>query len=181
MRARVDQVPFAASRALNQAATETREYLINTTWPRGMTVRNASFMRVALWVNRATKQNLRVEIVDRLGRGNLALHASGGNLQARGRSLAIPLRTWVVRGSHGVREDMLLKAVIASATKRSLRITNSGVYIGQSGRLNLRYSFKPSARINKDVAFYSDFETQMKARMKTIFPQALSSAMASAR
>jgi len=42
------QVPYAASKTINNAAFKAREYLINDTWPRSVVVRNKGFLRQAL-------------------------------------------------------------------------------------------------------------------------------------
>jgi hypothetical protein len=89
-----DQVPYAMTRALNEATQVTRTYLIKETWPgSGIKVRNASFIAASLTTKdtRATKFYLESEIYDKLGRGHLYEQAKGGVRSPRGRShLAIP-------------------------------------------------------------------------------------------
>ena len=55
------QIPYALSLALNDSAFEARKTLIGTTWPSAVKVRNKGFIRAALRVETATKQNLSVE------------------------------------------------------------------------------------------------------------------------
>src|SRR4051812_11825463 len=96
----VDQVPFALSVALNEAAQATRRHLVAETWPRSVTVRNSNFMRVALRTEFSDKRNLTVSIYDSLGRAHLKAHSEGGMKLARGH-LAIPTSR-VRRGASGV-------------------------------------------------------------------------------
>ena len=87
-----DQIPYALARSLNDAAEIARKEIIEETWPNSIQSQNKSFMRAALTItgNRATKKNLRVAIVDKLGRGNLIQHADGGTALPKGRKLAVP-------------------------------------------------------------------------------------------
>jgi hypothetical protein len=90
MDANLKQLPFALSLAMNRAATQTRSALIETTWPRGVTVRNTTFLRAALRMEFASKHDLSVAIYDSLGRAALPLHDKGGVKIGKGK-LAIPL------------------------------------------------------------------------------------------
>ncbi|MGL3107075.1 hypothetical protein [Bradyrhizobium sp. BR 1432] len=58
--ATADQIPYIMATTLNMAADSTRSYLIETTWPSSVTVRNRSFMNAALTTkgSRATKGDL---------------------------------------------------------------------------------------------------------------------------
>jgi hypothetical protein len=74
-----DQMPFAISRAMNDAVKATRNKLITQTCPTHMHVRNPSFIRWALNVKYATKRGPTVEITDEKaqGRGHSGLHYTG--------------------------------------------------------------------------------------------------------
>ena len=177
-----NQVPYALSRAMNNAAFETRKYLADVTWPSsGMTIRNTGFMKGALRVEPSRKDNLRVAIYDALGRGNLELHAKGGTKTARGKNLAIPTKSWVRYTSRGIDKAMLPRNLIANTPRRALRITNDGIYVGQGGKLHLLYRLKPTAQIKKKVNFYEDFQREMTARTTAEFPNAIADAMRTAK
>lgn len=92
--ATADQMPYIMATTRNMAAENTRSYLIETTWPSSVTVRNRSFMKAALPTkgSRATKGDLTVEIYDKLGGANLALHAKGGTRRARAATFRSPRR-----------------------------------------------------------------------------------------
>jgi hypothetical protein len=70
--ATADQIPYIMATTLNMAAENTRSYLIETTWPSSVTVRNRSFMNAALTSkhSRATKGDLTVEIYHKIGRAS---------------------------------------------------------------------------------------------------------------
>lgn len=183
MNAARDQVPFALSKALNEAAEKTRTKLITKTWPGAVTVRNARFLNAALTTRgeRATKKQLRVTIYDKLHRAHLEKHAFGGTKVAKGRGLAIPPSSGktVRRTSRGVVKSQKPSAIIAMTPARSLRVLPHGIFTGEGGRLHLRYSFERSAKIRKDVPFLEVFHASMLAEARAAFPEAMARAMMS--
>lgn len=174
----MDQIPFALANAMTSAAFKAREVLVSETWPSHVEQRNRAFIRRALRIEKARKNDLRVEIYDDLGRGHLQLHAKGGTRAARGRRLAIPPQGTAQRkAGGGIKAGALPKALIARTPKRALRITPKGIFVGENGRLKLKYVFAPSAQINKDVPFYEDFERVMRQEIAAAFPGAMKRAM----
>lgn len=180
LHAQIDQVPYALALAMNVAVKNTRQVLVQDTWPSHVTQRNTGFIGRALRTNFANKRNLRVEIYDSLGRAHLMLHDVGGTKQAKGR-LAIPPPGAVSRSSSGVRKSQRPRAIILSTPKRALRITDKGIFVGKGGRLHLMYAFKTSASQPADVPFDQDFREAMTVELRTSFPAALAKAMASRR
>ena len=182
LHAAVDQVPYALSRAMNDAAFATRQRLIDQTWPQHVTVRNPNFLKAALHVEPSTKTNLEVHIVDQLKRGHLEKHAHGGTKQARSTNLAIPIAANVPRESGGrVRRDYRAAALVAATPKRALRITQSGIFIGRHGKLHLMYKLQPTAQIKQDVPFVQDFKQFFCEEVEQAFPVRLDEAMATRR
>jgi hypothetical protein len=177
--AAADQIPYALSRSLNQAATDAQTVLIVQTWPKSVTVRNASFMRAALRRKNSTKHNLTVEIYDSLHRASLQKHAIGGTKSPKGAHFAIP--EGVKRGSSGVRKSDRPSALIARTPKRSLRITPRGIFVGKGGRLTLKYALKSSTPQPADVPFYEDFRAAMLDGVRTSFPYWIKQAMKTRR
>jgi hypothetical protein len=176
----LDQVPYGMSLALNRAATNTRQALVQDTWPGHVKQRNSGFIGRALRTQFATKHDLRIEIYDALGRAHLKLHDAGGTKRARGR-LAIPPAGAVTRTSTGVRKNQRPRAIIASTPARALRITPKGIFIGKGGRLQLMYAFKTTAAQPADVPFTDDFRDTMTVELRTSFPAAMARAMRSRR
>ena len=82
------------------------------TYPRAFDVRNRAFFKASMFSNSgqggtavkwATKTKLRVSARDRLRRGNLQLHATGGTKRAQSGRIAIPSGfTKAARGALGV-------------------------------------------------------------------------------
>jgi hypothetical protein len=177
-----DQVPFALSLALNKAVTNARSVLVQDTWPQHVTQRNSGFIRWALHTVFATKQNLRVEVYDQTPnqRAHLLLHARGGTKRARNR-LAIPPKGTVTRTAQGVRASQRPAAIIAATSKRALRITAGGIFIGIGGRLVLKYLFRHSAAQPADVPFDESFADTMMRDARASFPAAMHRAMATRR
>lgn len=176
----IDQVPYALALAMNRAAENTKNALVQSTWPSHVTQRNASFIRRALQRKYASKRNLQIEIYDSLGRAHLKLHDTGGTKTAKSR-LAIPPEGMVKRGSSGVRKGQRPHAIVLSTPKRALRITSKGIFVGKGGRLQLMYAFAPSAKIEADVPFEKDFLEMMTLELRLSFPAAVEQAMKSRR
>jgi hypothetical protein len=177
----MDQAPFALSLALNDAVKNARQVLVQDTWPHHVSQRNSSFIGRALRTNFAVKNNLRVEIYDDLGRANLKLHASGGTERPRNGRFAIPPKGSVVRGARGVRKSQQPAAIIARTPKRALRVTSRGIFVGEVGKLKLKYSLLASAIQPADVPFQEVFEDAMRNGVRTSFPAAMTRAMSSRR
>jgi hypothetical protein len=177
MRAAIDQVPFALSKAMNDAAFAARKHLIDDTWPKHVQQRNRNFLRAALRVEPAKKTDLRVAIVDQLGRGHLQLHAKGGVKQAKGR-LAVPSKR-VQRGPGGVRQSQRPRNLKRAVVKGNLIFQQEGR--GKSAKLRLMYALRQQAKIRKRVPFYEDFATVMRREILQRFPGAMAQAMRTRR
>src|SRR4029077_14800085 len=177
-----DQIRFVMMRLLNDAVFKARQVLINNTWPQSVKVRSGSFLNAALHVNRATKQNLKAELVDSIGRGNLYLHARGGISRAqKAKRLAIPVAQQIQRGAHGVPQRLTPAAIIANTPARALRVTPHGIYVAKQGKLQLMYVFKESFTTKLDVPFYKDFDYVVPESIRTGFADAMRSAMKTRR
>ncbi len=160
----IDQLPYALSVALNDIAFKARDSLITETWPKSVTVRNRSFIRAALRVEKATKNNLTVAVADTLGRAHLGMHAKGGMKQARGR-LAVPTIR-VARGASGVRQSQLPRNLKNIVVKGNLIFQRVGR--GKNAKLRLMYKLQPQARIKKEVPFIEDFQRVMRREMEGV-------------
>jgi len=176
LKAASDQVPYALSRAINQAGEDAQNVLIQQTWPRSVKVRNPSFMRAALRRVPSTKHNLTFEIVDVLHRGSLKKHAIGGSKTAKSR-FAIPVERNTPRGSHGVPQSQRPRAL----GRKGAFVIGNAIYTKVGKRLKLRYILKRSIFQPKDVAFYEDFEISMRNGVRTAFPLWLKRAMQTRR
>jgi hypothetical protein len=175
----LDQVPFALSLALNDAAKDTRSKLIGETWPRSVVVRNRSFMRAALRTVFASKTNLRVGIFDSLGRGSLALHDKGGVKRARGQ-LAIPSkRVQARRGGKGVPANLRPRNLARKVVKNGLIFQAQGR--GKNSKLVLMYALRAQAKLRADVPFSADFRRFMLQEVERKFPIAMMKAMSTRR
>jgi hypothetical protein len=177
--AAADQVPYALSRSLNEAAADAQQVLIISTWPGHIKQRNTSFLRAALRRINSTKHNLTVEVYDSLHRANLKKHDVGGSKSPKGAHLAVPID--IPLGSSGVRKSDRPAALIAKTPARALRITNRGIFVGKGGRLQLKYALRRSIPIPADVPFESDFRTAMINGVRTAFPRWIKQAMRTRR
>ncbi len=178
MDAQIRQLPFAISKAMNEAAKVARRTLIEETWPKHVEVRNRHFMRQALRTKFATKHSLRVEVYDQLGRGNLALHAKGGIKKAKSGRLAIPTKAvrLTARGPATNQKPRNLKRAVV---KDNLIFEQVGR--GKNARLRLLYKLQPTARQPADVPFHRDFADAFRREAQRVFPREMMLAMASRR
>lgn len=180
MNAAIDQMPYALSRAINDAANDAYQYLIEETWPKAVKVRNASFLRWALRTKFSTKYDLRVEVYDNTSdqRAHLALHAEGGIKTPKHTEIAVPT-TAVHRGSGGVFKnqrphDMPNKVVKGNKIYQSIGR-------GKNKHLKLMYVLTPRARQPKDVPFHEDFEAIMMESAQKHFKDRMMQAMSTRR
>jgi hypothetical protein len=156
---------------------DTRDYLIDTTWPNSVTVRNPGFIKNALHVNKATdKHNIRVEIVDQLGHAHLQMHADGGIKKVAGANIAIPTKNVGRTSTGAVQMNQKPMRLLRSVKKGNLIFQEQGR--GKKNRkLVLMYSLHPSARIKKDVPFREEFAAKMKEAALRHFPERMRQAM----
>jgi hypothetical protein len=182
LNAAADQIPFALSQALNDGAEIVRKELIADVWPSHVKVRNARFIGAALTTKgrRATKRNLRVEIYDRLGRGSLALHETGGAKRPRGAALAVPSKALqATRTSKGIPAGMRPRALPNSFKKGDALYQRTGK--GKTKGLKLAYVLKPSTAIKPTVPFHRDFDDAMRIEVRRAFGPRIQAAMKSRR
>lgn len=179
----IDQVPYALSNALNDAAFKARQSIITETWPQHVQVRDRNFLRNALRVEKATKRGLRVAVTTEGSeagqRAHLPLHESGGAKPAR-KNLAIPDSKNVQprRTGRGVPKNLRPAALANSFRKGDVIFQR----VGRKGKqLKQMYVLRPSARIKPAVPFHRDFNRVMTAEVARAFPKAMAKAMASRR
>ena len=147
LQAAIDQVPFAASRALNQSLINVKRVIV-AEWPRYVTQRNASFISAALAMKFRKKTDLRVELYDKLGRGNLAQHARGGiSKPKKANQFAIPVNGAVTRTARGLRTGQ------RPSNLKGAFVTSKGVFQRIGRNVQLMYVFKPQVTIKKGYAF----------------------------
>jgi hypothetical protein len=177
--ASADQIPFAISRTLNQAVLKTRDRLADETWPSHVKVRNKAFIKAALRQPEfSRKTNLRVALVDRIGRATLNLHDKGGVKTAQTGRFAIPTSR-VRRGSKGVVPSQRPGELKRKVVKGGLIFQAVGK--GKDQRLQLMFTLKPSSRVKADVPFRRDFDRFMREEMRRELPKAVAQAMRTRR
>jgi hypothetical protein len=178
----LDQLPYAASRALNDSLQETRDTLIAETWPSHVNVRNTAFIRRVLHIEFSTKANLEGSIIENKGavRGNvhLTLHDKGGMKSARG-DFAIPTQN-VTLTSFGPRADQK-----PTALTYPVRIGHTLFQRVKKGRhhsaLVPMYRLAHTVNQPADVPFTVDFEISMRQRFPRHFMPRLADAMRTRR
>ena len=190
------QVPFALAKAMNATVEIARKNDLPQAWSQHITARNPNFLKAALSTTRAraNKRNLRVELYDRLGRGNLALHDAGGARSPRGGAIAVPSKANLQpkRGSHGVPKGLRPRNVPNSFVKQSkygpVLFQRVGTYKkatknspAQDNRhLKAMYGLAPSVRIRADMPFHAEFSRIVKREMPRQYSKAIREAMATA-
>jgi hypothetical protein len=176
--ARIDQVPFALATAMNRSVDITRDFLVKVTWPTAIDARNPSFIAASLTTRqaKASKTSLSVEIYDRLNRGNLLMHATGGTrTPLGGGSLAVP-SSKIPKGARGVPKRLRPKNLKNSFKRNGMLFTRD-----KKGKVTLVYALKKATVIPKSVPFYEDFAVSMAREMRRTIPLAVAKAMKTAR
>ena len=173
----IEQIPYGISIALNASMESARSYLIGSTWPGGVHVRNTSFMNASLTTrgNKASKRDLSVTLYDKLGRDYIVRQATGGTKTARTGNVAIPNAVNVRRGAHGVVRSQRPRALQNSFVK------NGKIFQRQDKGLKLMYSLKNSVRVPKHVRMYEDGISVLEREMARALPAAFELAMSTAR
>jgi hypothetical protein len=177
--AATEQIPFALALAMNEAADNTRNLLVKSTWPGHVRQRNQSFIAASLTTKgaRANKRLLEVEIYDRLNRGNLQMQAKGGTRTPHGGgNLAVPLSN-IPKGSRGVPKRLRPRNLKTAVRKGDALYARDS----KTGRLRLLYVLKPATKIPKRVPFYEDFALAMSVELQRTIPKAVERAMATAK
>jgi hypothetical protein len=176
--ARVDQIPFALSLAMNRSADVTRNLLIRQTWPNHVHARNPSFIAASLTTRdaKATKSSLAVEIYDRLDHGQLQRQAKGGTRTPhKGANIAIPASS-VPRTSRGVAKNFKPANLQNSFKRKGMLFVRD-----KKGKVRLVYTLKHQTHIPKRVPFYEDFHASMQRELTRTIPMAVAKAMSTAR
>jgi hypothetical protein len=182
MQAAADQLPFALSTSLNQSIVKARQVLVSADWPTQITQRNQAFIGSALRMEFSRKDNLSASIFDRLGRAFIQTLAVGGRRRPfKAQRLAIPPNNWVTRTARGVIMQQRPSTIIARTPKRALRVLPQGIFVGEGGRLHLKYSFHREATQPKRLSFYEDFMYTVSNGMRTGFADAMAKAMRTRR
>lgn len=178
MGAALDQLPFALSRALNDAVKEARQVLTDETWPQHVTVRNNAFIGWALRTEFSTKYDLRVMIYDRSkGNVHLNLHADGGVKTAKG-DFAIPTKA-VTLTAHGVTDSQRPRNLARKVKIGNAIFQEQGR--GKNKKLVKMFTLARTVKQPADVPFEQDFETAMRASITASFPQRMKEAMQTRR
>ena len=180
MGAALDQVPFALSRALNDAVRATDTRLATETWPTHVTARNKSFLKASLEPRYSTKRDLSVELFDRLGHVNLSRLETGGTKRpVKAARVAIPTARVARGGGGAVRRNQKPAALKRKVVKGGLIFQAEGR--GKNSKLRLMYKLQPGAQIKPTVPFHQDFARFMREEARRTFAERMRQAMATRR
>lgn len=155
-----DQLPFATSKALNDAAFAVRNTIVEDTFPRSFNVKNKRFAGTAFRVDTANKRKLEARVFDRLGKDFLAMQESGGTKKPRGNNVAIPTDQIRVTG-RGVAKARRPRQILQSGKRAFKTRAKTGQEIIAQRRGKKRYPLKvlyvlePQADIKPRFPFYA--------------------------
>jgi len=155
------QLPFATSQALNDAAFATRKQNVERTYPQSFDVKNKRFAATMYRVEKSNKRNLTARVYDRLGRDYMVNQAEGGVKRPRGNNIAIPSRAIKRTASGKVPKAKQPRNVLnARGYKTKLR-SGQDVIAQQTGRgaakrQQVLYLLEQRAYIPKRFRFYED-------------------------
>ena len=188
------QIPYAASRALNDIAFEVRNEIVNKTYPRSFQVKNSRFAGVLFRVEKSTKATLKATIFDRIareGKSNseyLARQESGGiKISRSSTNVAIPSRFLMTKRNSQGRVPNNLRPRNLLNQKNAFKVkTKKGSELimkrdGRTGAARVYYILSQSARITKRFPFYTDAKMVIRKSWNQTFNKYLEQAMKTAR
>lgn len=178
MQAAEDQIPFALSQALNDAARVARREIVDTVWPRSVTVRNRAFMGWMMRTDFADKRKLKVRVYNREPREFLPRQAEGGTKRPRrGRQLAIP-GTIVKRAmtARGVPPGLKPRDLPNSFRRKNAIFQRVG-----KEHLRLMYVLDNQAHVPKRFPAYETWDRVMRSEVMRAFGPRMQAAMKTRR
>ena len=189
-----NQLPFATSQTLNDAAFAVRKDTIESVWPKSVKVRNPAFIKAMMMPirgdNRATKRRLR-SIVQNYPSGSrnkdyLQRLAVGGVKTPIGRSIAIPAEDMPMRARGGVTARNRPRNALSRP--KVFRQTIDGQEMILERRTKNRYPLKrlylleqQPVRIDDQFNFYSEAKRTARRAMAKSFNKRFAAAKRSAR
>ncbi len=181
-----EQVPFALSMSLNDTAFAVRKEIVEVTFNRDFSVRNATFPKL-LWKveNKASKKDLSVEVNQQTVGGKLHDYieraTTGGGKTPRGANIAIPIDPASVRGAKGA----VRKAEKPRNLKNSyIRNVNGSliIFARKRGKESVaKYVLKKSAKIEPIFRFYEDADAKAAGFFPSAFERNMVKAIQSSR
>jgi hypothetical protein len=178
MGAAMDQIPFALSQSLNDAARVARTEIVDKVWPQSVEVKNRRFMGWMMRTDFASKRNLKVRLYNREPREFLPRQAEGGTkIPHRSTQIAIPA-SFVKqrRGSGGIPERFKPRNAAKSFRKGNAifqRISND--------KLRLLYTLKGQARVQKRFPAHETWDRVMRTEVMNAFGPRMLAAMRTRR
>lgn len=190
-----DQIPFAASRAINDTLFDIRKRLVGESFPGAFPdAPNKSFIGASLRLEKSHKTRLSGAVYDRFGYEWLERQAEGGiKAPLKSRDLAIPqYRSGAQKRTRfGPRKSnkpaVLLKnsKKFFSGTPRGFRGNQAGIWKreGPKGRTRLRlfYVYEPKVKVAKAFPGYEDAAAVVRRQFEGHMRKRLAKAIATRR
>lgn len=168
-----DQVPFAASLAMNEVAFETRKFTIEKLWPNSFPrAKNRRFPSVMFRVQKASKRRLQSAVFDRLNIPWIDAHIEGGTFQDR----TIPTDKIRRTASGKIRRNQL-PFNIPNSFKEDRVGRGEAVWQRVRGRLKLMYVDKQSVNVRPVFPFYRAGERFAASRFNKAFERGIERAL----
>jgi hypothetical protein len=173
--AQQDQVPFAASKALNDTAFQVRAALQDQMTKDFDQV--TAFTRAAVQVRKASKRNLVAEVfIEQKRLKYLGVEIKGGNRFPANKALIIPAQDR--KNNRNLRPKLLARKDAFEATINGL----DGIWQRRAGgHVKLLAMYKPKASYKPRFKFYERGRAVARQRFGSNFNNALRFALATAR
>ena len=171
------QIPYAASRALNDTAFDVRKNTIEKVWPQAVDVKAKGFARSAFRVKTSDKYNLEAAVYARFGDEIFDRNIKGRVHIPYGRHLAVPMDdaltpTGRIKRAARINDPSLFKAKMGN-TLGLWRRTRKG--------LQLMYVLKPRVPTPRAFRFYEEAENTVRRRFPRHFRRRFRQALRTAR
>jgi len=190
-----NQIPFATSRALNDAAFAVRKDTIERVWPDSVTVRNPAFLKAVMMPirgdNRATKRKLvatvqnyptgdrHKEYLQKLTKGYVKTPVNGN-------SIAIPAKDLRMRARGGTTAANRPRRLLDRPKVFRNKLPNGQEFIArrvgkQRYPLQMLYLLEPSGVIKKKFSFYEEANATARKAFERNFRKRFAEAKRTAR
>lgn len=176
------QMPFAASKALNSLAFETRD-TVRASMPNNFTIRRPWVSRQIEVRERADKRNLTATVGTSQAGRFLAKHEEGGTRPALGRYIAIPTRAVRRTKTDQIRKSERPASLGARASVIDYR-GNQWLALNRARKgnsLRLLYLLKPRAEIDERLQLHEQGQRVVKLKAARALNEAMAYALKTAR
>ena len=175
-----EQIPYAASTALNTVAFDTRKFIVSRLWPNSFPqAHNKRFPSVLYRVLKARKTRLTADVHEQLDRSYVGLHIRGGTKTPhRSSNVAVPVQARRTASGRTRKSDT--PRALKDAFVANFKGQGPAIFQRRGKQLLLMYVLKRSTHINAAYPFFTAGYGYAESRWSRAFDDAMRRALATA-